>query len=283
MKKFVSLLLSACTALSLSATLAACGDSEESKHTHTWNAGTLNNGVMTYTCDSCEETKTENKAALYQKVCTNIVSSVNALNYVAPTSATERGSKIAPLADQADLYIDARVYDYITVKGVIQFVTMLGDMMDNENFNITSAPVKFTASYAARGETFTAVLMYNFDEANDKVVMYWDVESVTGSVTTDIFLYMDVDYAFATDTLEGFTLHSLQSVGSMEMLISSIYADETLKVVDQTADLTSVKATVNGLSAELSAKADLVIDLQADFTAEYTAMMDIMNGGGNNS
>ena len=63
MKKLVSLLLAVCMCLSVGVILTACG------HEHTWNereittpATATADGVKTFTCTECGETKTESVA-----------------------------------------------------------------------------------------------------------------------------------------------------------------------------------------------------------------------------
>ncbi len=266
----------------------ACTDEDcaevSDKAEHDWKQTSLNEGVATYTCEVCDKTKNEQKGPLYKAACEKITEKVHAL---ATGSAAPNGlvaplgsPAVAPLAVDSSLYVNASSMDLIQIKGVTAFVDMLADMLDNPDFNITSSPVQFTYSYAAHGEQGTAVLMYEFDEENNKVIMYWDVASSAGGRTTDIFLYLNVDYDFAAATVGDFTVHTLQQSGGQEMLLSYLYLDGVLKSADRSADLSSLEAEIESLSAVLAAKADAVIDLEADFSAEYTAMMDKMNGRG---
>ena len=254
------------------------GDTSEEECQHVWCEESLNDGIMTYVCDECGDTRTEDKTELYITACQKIVETTNALSPTQPTGMKESDYIVSLLSASDDLYVDASAMDYIQVKGVVAFVSMLADMMDNESFSITFAPVQFTYSYERFSETGTATLMYRFDEANNKVVMYWDVQSTMSERTTDIFLYIDADYDFETNTVIAFTVQSIQESPYGEMILSYKYENDVLKTLDHNADLTGVTAEINEKAALLAERADEILDLDADFTEEYTIMMDTMNG-----
>ena len=234
---------------------------------HTYGEGVLQDGGMVYTCTVCSKTKTEDKTALYKSVCENIMAKVNSL---------EAGPTL--LSSDTERYVDAQSFDYIQVKGVASFVEWLANMLDNDNFTITSAPVKFTYSYAAHGESGEATLLYKFDETNNKVTMFWYVQSQAGTRNTDIFLFIDVDYDFDTNTVGSFTLHSEQIMNSSQkMLLSYVYDGQILKALNRNIDLSWFEDIVDAYFAAFEEKFPNIVDLQADFTAEYTAMMNKMN------
>ncbi len=242
---------------------------------HVWEEISLNNGIMTYECSKCQEDKTEDVSTLYQGVISNIADTIFGL--ADGGSSSIAGAFSASLTGDYE-WIDADWAVYgMQIKGVTMFVKMLADMMDNPNFNITSAPVTFTYSYPAQGETGTALLLYSFDVKNDKVVMYWDVQSTVGSNTTNIYIYMDISYDFDTDTLVAFNLASTQSMGGESKIFGYSYYDGNLRFTNDRNYVNEVNKT----KAELNAVIDSVIDLKADFTEEYSSMMDEMNGGGN--
>ena len=259
-------------------------------HTHTWNDGALDNGIMTYSCTGCSETKTENKTALYKQTFANITTAMQTLAPASqPTAYNPQLGCYAPsyvlTADSEELYVAAPETQYIQVKGVAVFVDMLTDMIENPSFRITSAPVNFTYSYARVNETGSATLMYEIDEKNDKVKMYWNVDSTQGSYTLDIFLYIGVDYNFETGTVIAFEVYTEQtrtaSQGQepIKNLICWIYDNEVLKMPNPNiSDKSYVQNACDQHAAVLSAKASSVIELNADFTTEYTAAMEKMNG-----
>lgn len=243
-------------------------------HTHNWDDGHLDNGIMTYTCRECHETKTENKVTLYKETCNEIVETMN--NLSSGTQAAALSNKVVLISNE-DVYIDASDYDYIQVKAVAVFVDMLAEFMSNSSFRITEHPVKFTYSYR-QIEQGTAVLMYEFDEKNNKVTMYWDIASIQGNGTTNIFLYLGVDYNFETNVVEAFEVYTNQSRGGQSNLISWVYENDTLKKLNPSADLSSVQTISDNHAAVLEAKESEIIDLQADFSDEYTTAMDRING-----
>ena len=245
---------------------------------HVWEEISLNNGIMTYECSKCQEDKTENVTDFYQSVTNNIANTIFGL----ADGGTETPSRfsVSLFSDYTWQDVDWSTAHSMNVKGVVMFVKMLADMMDNPNFNITDAPVLFSYSYPAQGETGTALLLYSFDVANDKVVMYWDVQSTVGSNTTNIYIYMDISYDFDTDTLVAFNLASTQSMGGMSMTFGYDYHDENLRYTNDE----DYANAVNETKQDLIAVVDKTIDLEADFTEEYSSMMDAMNpnqGGGN--
>ena len=309
MKKLLSLLLAFCACL----VFVACDDEKTvetpnpSAHTHeyatVWSKNethhwyactgedctemkdksehTLANGV----CSACgyESTSVQpSKAELYKTVCDNIVAKMSNLGGSASPT-------IAPLSvSMDDAYEVANDYlSYMQVKGVSQYILWVGKMMQSDSFRITDDPVQFTYSYQGTQvrEEGVARLMYKFDEENDKVYMYWDVDAVNifdgGSNPIHIFLYLGIDYNFDTNVVGDFDILTEQSMGSnMTMLMSFLYRGTTLKMLKQQADpsaLALVQERVNELKGVMSAKQDSLIDLQADFTQEYTEMMNEMN------
>ena len=269
MKKIlISIILSLCLIFSFGT--IACGGSNECSHN--WEKS-LNNGILTKTCTKCDDVISQNKTAEYKAVCQDIADTVYGLS-ATPTSTRFNGA----VTYNNSLYKDATAMDYIQVKGVMCFVEMLARLMDNPNFNLTDKPVKFTYSYASHGETGEATLMYTFDEENDKVIMYWLVNSTTDNITRSIFLYMNIRYDFAKQELVNFVLDSEQVIGtSMDIFFGYIYQNSVLQVFDSQPNITAFKNGVLARLDELLARNDELIDLQADFTAEYTAMMDKMN------
>jgi len=270
MKKFlISIILCLCLLFSFGA--ISCGGSDECSHN--WEKS-LNNGILTKTCSKCDEVITEDKTSQYKAVCQDIADTVYGLN-ATPTSTSFGG---IVTYNAGGIYKDATAMDYIQVKGVICFVEMLASLIDNPNFNLTDKPVKFTYSYASHGETGEATLMYSFDEENDKVIMYWLVNSTTDNLTRSIFLYMNIRYDFDNQELVNFSLSSEQVIGtSMDIFFGYRYQNSVLEVTDDTANLTAFKGGVLAELDKLLARNNELIDLQADFTAEYTAMMDKMN------
>ena len=266
MKK-LGILLAICMSVMCMFSLACANGGGKDCKNHAWKETSLNNGIMTYTCENCEETKTENKTALYKQTCDNIFAGLPT-GANTPSSAIVNESGASAFAIEESLYINASAMDYIQVKGVMAFVKFLSVLTQNASF---------TYSYSPINESGTAILMYDFDEENNKVYMYWDVESTRGANTMDIFLYMDIDYNYETQELIGFTVNSYQAMGSQEMVMSYVYKDGVLRTLDSTLDLQSVKTEINVFAGQLNAKVSGLIDLQADFTTEYTAMMNIMN------
>ncbi len=280
MKKTIVSLLLAVSALGM----FACDKEGGTAHTHVWEANSLNDGIMTYICTGCEETKEENKTALYKQTCDNIATAMNGLAST-PAPTAKQVSKNVFLADGESAYVPAQPQDYIQVKGAAVFVEMLSRFIQNPAFKITSAPVKFTYSYARAGEQGYANLMYVFDEEQDKVTMHWDVHSTQGTSQVDIFLYLGVDYDFETNTVVAFEVFTEQTRTTIDsaypQLISWLYEEETLQALNRGAGVTAIQAVqakCDAYKAELTAKLSSVIDLQADFTTEYTAAMDKMNG-----
>ena len=238
---------------------------------HTWETVSLNDGVMTSVCHGCKATKTQDKTELYQYVTKSIFLSIEEL------ASRESSNKPFSVKGNKDEYVwmDASWENQgMQVKGVVSFVHMLAQMMVNPQFNITNAPVKFTYSYAGLNESGTAILMYNFDEENDKVTMYWDVASNMNGNEMNIFLFLDVDYDFANYALKGFEIQTAQSMGDESICIGFRYNDQEFKM---TID-PNFASQVNATATELQAHYDEIIDLEADFTKEYTEMMDYMNG-----
>lgn len=238
---------------------------------HTWETVSLNDGVMTSVCHDCKATKTQDKTELYQYVTKSIFLSIEEL------ASRESSNKPFSVKGNKDEYVwmDASWENQgMQVKGVVSFVHMLAQMMVNPQFNITNAPVKFAYSYAGLNETGKAILMYNFDEKNDKVTMYWDVASNMNGNEMKIFLFLDVDYDFANYALKGFEIQTTQSMGDESICLGFRYNDQEFKM---TVD-PNFASQVNATATELQAHYDEIIDLEADFTKEYTEMMDYMNG-----
>ena len=243
---------------------------------HVWQEVSLNNGIMTYSCPNCKASKTENKTQLYKNVTANIADTVFALADGASSSAS--GYSVSLFSDYTWQDADWSVHG-MNVKGVVMFVKMLSQMMDNPDFNITSAPVIFSYSYPALGETGVATLLYDFDVENDKVTMYWDVNSTSNGITRNIYMYIDVTYDFDTNTLVGFNLSSNQQGNGQSMTFGYSYYDNNLRFTVDSSYLEEVNLT----RAELNAVKDTAIALKADFSKEYSDMMDSMNpsqGGG---
>lgn len=245
----------------------ACTEISE-KAEHAWDNGVLENGVMTYTCSVCSKTKTENKAALYKTVCENIYSAINGV-------ASAGGAKEArTFAFDSSSFIEET--NYMNVKGVNVFVGLLGDLMDNDDFVVTAKPVAFTYSYAPHNETGSAVLQYVFDEANDKVVMMWNVTSTVSSNTNKMFVYINVDYDFSESEVKAFTVSNLMEPNMLACY--NVYENGKLwKPKDEAAQAT-VLPTIQAYRAQAQEAMADKIDLNADFTAEYTKAMDAMNG-----
>ena len=256
------------------AALMFCFAGCKKEHIHSWDDGHLDNGIMTYTCSKCHETKTENKVTLYKETCNEIVETMK--NLGEGTEVAALSNKFVLLSNE-DVYIEAEEYDYIQVLAVAVFVDMLAEFMSNPDFRITEHPVKFTYSYR-QIEQGTAVLMYEFDEKNNEVTMYWDIVSVQGSRTKNIFLYIGVDYNFETRTVESFEIYTDQESGGQSNLISWVYENEILKKLNPSADLSGVQTISDNYAAVLEAKESEIIDLEADFSEEYTTAMDRING-----
>ncbi len=245
---------------------------------HVWLQVSLNEGIMTYDCEKCGADKTENKTALYKNVSASIADSIYALADGKDQGASKFGASISKeeyVWEDADWSVHG-----INVKGVVMFVKMLSEMMSNVDFNVTSAPVKFTFSYSSSvvTEHGNAILMYTFDEENGKVTMYWLVESTVGGSTTEMFIYIDVDYDFNSNSLVGFAIEESVANEYVNMVFGYKYNANEFKYTEDENFVNQIQATASVLQAEL----DNVIDLKADFSKEYSDMMDEMNGGGNN-
>ncbi len=291
MKKQLSgLLLSLCV-------LGLFGCNDETPHTHRWDNGTLDNGIKVYSCLDCTETKEEDKTLLYRQTCANIATKMQ--NLTPPTltqsvspltlnSSADANTTTPPSSDEIDESVfleDAPDQYYIQVKGVAVFVDMLTELINNDSFRITSAPVCFTYSYERTHENGTAVLMYEFNEQTDTVTMYWDIDSTQGSSTLSIFLYIGVDYDFETQTVNAFRVYtdqtriSTQSQTENKTLNAWVYQDGVLKMPSSNTDaLLYFHHLCDAQAATLATHSDDVIDLEADFTAEYTTAMNKMNG-----
>ncbi|MBQ8372483.1 MAG: hypothetical protein IJX38_06085 [Clostridia bacterium] len=114
MKKLVSLLLAVCMCLSVGVILTACG------HEHTWNEGEITtpatataDGVKTFTCTECGETKTES-VALKTTVTEAEWNAAFALtNATASGFLTENGEQDSVLFKIADTVYYSEINDYI--------------------------------------------------------------------------------------------------------------------------------------------------------------------------
>lgn len=237
---------------------------------HAWDNGVLENGVMTYTCSVCSKTKTENKAALYKTTCEKIYTTING---IATPAGGAKAAKTFAVDDS--IYTEASAEEYANVKGVNVFVGMLGDLMANDQFVITTKPVAFTYSYEPIKETGSAVLQYVFDETNDKVVMMWNVNSTVNGNTMQMFVYISVDYDFAQSEVKAFTVCNLADPNML--MCYNVYEEGKLWTLKDAAAVQTVLPAVQAYKEQSQSALKDKIDLQADFTAEYSKAMDAMN------
>ena len=214
---------------------------------HVWLQVSLNEGIMTYDCEKCGADKTENKTALYKNVSASIADSIYALADGKDQGASKFGASISKeeyVWEDADWSVHG-----INVKGVVMFVKMLSEMMSNVDFNVTSAPVKFTFSYSSSvvTEHGNAILMYTFDEENGKVTMYWLVESTVGGSTTEIFMYIDVDYDFNSNSLVGFAIEESVANEYVNMVFGYKYNANEFKYTEDENFVNQIQATASVL------------------------------------
>ncbi len=260
--------------------LFACN---KSKHTHSWQEAGLDNGIMTYTCEGCSETKTENKTSLYKEACLAISNTINVI-----TTDTTETLSFKFFSVSSDLHVEANPeYDYIQVRAAGVFVKLLASLIDNNNFRITDKPVAFTMTDTAyTNEQCDVVLSYVFDEKNNKVTMYWNIISNKASYTTNIFLYLDVYYDFSTETVTSFEVITRQeryinSIKEATTLVNWIYEEEVLYGLNKNlteAQLQPVYDSLQEKQTTLNNKLNETIDLNADFSTEYTNAMIEING-----
>ncbi len=257
--------------------LFACKDN----HTHSWQESSLDNGIMTYTCVSCNETKTENKATLYKNTCLAICNTI--------TIITTDTQNLNLFSVNNDIHVEANPeYDYIQVKAAGVFVKLLASLIDNNDFRITDKPVAFTMTETAyTNEQNEVVLSYIFDEKNNKVTMYWNVIASKEPYTTNIFLYLDVDYDFAAEMVTSFEVITYQerynsfTEVSATSLINWIYEEGVLYGLNKNLSQTQLQPVYDSLQAKqtiLENKLSETINLNADFSTEYTNAMIEING-----
>ncbi len=266
-------------------------------HTHSWQETSLDNGIMTYTCESCSETKTENKATLYKETClaicntiTIITTDTQNLNLLSMQNLNLLSTQnLSLLSVNNDIHVEANPeYDYIQVKAAGVFVKLLASLIDNNNFRITDKPVAFTMSDTAyTNEQCDVVLSYIFDEKNNKVTMYWNVISNKAPYTTNIFLYLDVDYDFSTETVTSFEVITYQerynsnTEVSTTNLINWLYEEGILYGLNKNLTQTQLQPVYDSLQQKqtiLENKLSETINLNADFSTEYTNAMIEING-----
>jgi len=194
------------------------------------------------------------------------------------TTPTSVVKKVDGFSALDDFYIDAPTAYYMNVKGVAVYVKLLAEIVQNEKFQITNAPVKFNYSYSgAFNETGVAVITYKLDKDNNKVEMTWQVASNQPSGHIDIFLHIDVDYNFTTCTVQSYKFYMENTMPQGTKFMSFLYKDNVLKMLNGDIDTTAVVNASNAIKQEFMQKANQIIDLQADFSAEYTRAMNIMN------
>ena len=251
-----------------------------SNATHHWHACTGENcnekkdkGEHDYEAGSCTVCgKSQSSAVRYQSVCNNIAASIAA--FTPPATAA-----LAATGGSEPVFTPAIAGQYMTVKGMATFIKLLGDMMVNPQFNPVDNAVAMTASYTAPNglysETFSACVLYSFDEENNRITMTWDVEQSSGNNENDIFFYMDISYDFATDTLLGFDLQSSQP----GIAFWFKYAEGALSVW-----FPHDSAGINTMLTQYLAPHMQNVDTKRgqlstafDYTAEYTVAMNTMN------
>ena len=317
MKKIISFILSLAMVTTLSFTLTACGECEHTlgDWSVTKDATCQVKGSKQKVCTKCGEVvETEEIAIIehdynaqnvctmcgdvkvdtktkYSNACDNIVEEIE-------TIEEEKTSGITPLSFNVNTFSNISELPFkevsssgelSSIKGATSFVKLLANLLKNDDFDLTDKPVHFTYKWVVEQverEVGEATLMYSFDEANNKIKMWWDVDSNSG-ISIAIFLYLEVDYNFETQTMGGFKVYSSQVVEmgnppmSQTMNIGFIYDEGKLYCLDMSRALEiaeKVTPIIEGYKQELTSQMDKLIDLNADFTNEYTAMMNYMNG-----
>lgn len=173
----------------------------------------------------------------------------------------------------------AKETDLYTVRGVSAFIGMLGEMLNDSSFLLTDKAVKFTASYenGNYSENFSAVLAYSFDQQNKKIVMSWDVDSVSNGNATDIFLYMNIDYDFDTASLLGFHIKSVQTGEQNPNSYKLSYKYDGNSLTTWSSIQNDYASYFEPEQTALAALLPDAIDLNADYTDAYTAAMNRVN------
>lgn len=249
-RKFISLFLALTVALSCAFVLTACNND---------NPPPSGDGTQ-----------------FYKQTFENIANSM--ISTSETTTPTSTVKKVDAYSSLDGFYIEAPAAYYVNVKGVAVYVKLLAEIVQNEKFQITNAPVKFTYSYSgAFNETGVAVITYKLDKDNNKVEMTWQVASDQPSGHIDIFLHIDVDYNFTACTVQSYKFYMENTIPYGTMFMSFLYKDGVLKMLNGDIDTTAVVNASNAIKQEFMQKENQIIDLQADFSAEYTRAMNIMN------
>jgi hypothetical protein len=217
------------------------------------------------------------KRSLYIESCNNIANAINAV--AAGNDSMIDTSTLKSVSKLEDLYIEASPDEYIMVKMAAAYVEMLSEMLGNPKFKITDSPIKFTCSYAPLDSKVDAVLLYKFDEDNNRVVLQWDVEDLDtkSNSVTDIILYLGVDYNFVTKKVDSFEVYSRQKYSGESHIVSWRYKNRILSKIDTSKDMTQMENLLDSYEMFLSSKSSETVDLKADFTKEYTNMMNKFN------
>ena len=255
--------------------VGCCSDNTLS---HDWISGELDNGFRYYTCNSCAMTKRVYKKWLYRWSCNNIAKSMYGLSPRSTTAKTDI-TDITAVSVDPTIYIEADESDYSHVYEAALYVELLSALIGNSDFEVTSSPVSFTFSYLPLGYQCNVTLMYDFDEENNKVTMYWDVfEFDTDSQSeSKIFLYLSVNYDFDSRKVRAFEVYSLHDYTDKCKPVGWRYEDNKLLVLDSNADVSSFKEKTYSLIEELNSYSQQLVKLDADFTDEYTKMMNKLN------
>ena len=157
------------------------------------------------------------------------------------------------------------------------FVYFVSELYKNEAFTITEAPVKFTCSYELTKDNYEVVFRSYVNKGENKVIGDFFVTDYTENRTWTSYIYIDVDYDFAKESIISFVLY-VDEWESNDMNACSVYEEGILYELEFIQDETFAEHNAKMLEKKGNFKNALsnTLDLKHDFTDEYTRSMDFV-------
>ena len=266
-----------------------CGASVTEEHN--WNGGEITifptattNGERTYTCTSCEQTKTEQISAttelvltksdlqmLFKTVAQNLWFNLDAGNPAAGATplSVNLQTDFVEITDPAELKVlkaDAATFTAL--------VNMIGDYYANENFIVSDKALTFivNATHLSSQGTMDIELtiLPVVDVQNNKITL--EMLMVMPDLTT-MYYNFDIDYNFVgTKNVTGFNMLVIQNKSSyiqQKMQDQKFYAVKTFT--------TAQKSAANQLQTNFLTKKTQGPTLQGNFSDEFNNYCIVAN------
>lgn len=179
-------------------------------------------------------------------------------------------------------YVDFKTSNDRNYYAVGAFILFLRNLYANESFEVTEEAVKLTASYSMSadgqvGSDSLDVTMRSYRDAETGVLkndIYQSLEVAT--VTESMYMGIDIDYDFETDTLKKFDLTIKITIGDTTLLLGHYSFDGTtisiLNPLIMDDDYNAVLDSVSARETDIAVRVENAKVL-GDFSVEYTNAM----------